>query len=77
MAVLANWVVERNPEIVDVAVVEVATNELKVGVLVATIAPLALVERSELMLVPDIVSDGEEKDEVATNDEAVTVPPSK
>ena len=41
---------------VDVAVVDVALNAPNVGVLVATIAPLEFVERSELIATPPRVS---------------------
>jgi hypothetical protein len=44
------------PAMVDVAVVEVALKNPKVGVEVATICPLALVERRELIAVAPYVS---------------------
>jgi len=65
------------PAIVEVAAVEVAWKFPKVGVEVATTTPDASVESIELMAAPESVSDGVEIEEVATNVEAVTVPPSK
>ena len=67
----------RPPEMVDVALVDVALNDPKVGVEVATTRPEELVERRELIAAPERVSDGAEMEEVATNFDAVTVPPSK
>ena len=65
------------PAMVEVAMVEVALKLPNVGVLVATIAPEALVERSELTAAPVRVRDGVEIEEVAIKFAIVTVPPSK
>ncbi len=65
------------PEIVDVAVVDVALKFPNVGVEVAVMTPDEFVERRELIDVPDSVRDGVENDEVAIKFAAVTVPPSK
>ena len=67
----------RKPAMVEVAVVEVALNEPKVGVDVAVSNPSALVESMELMAGVVRVKFGVVMDDVAVKTDAVSVPPSK